>query len=126
MVRFELGELMERINMGYNTNITLASISKETGIHRTVLSRIKNHPHTTITSIHLDLLLEYFYQKLLSLEIDGDEKNLSKNVLLNFITFIPKDVVFEVEKICNGDCDRLYSRLCVTHMWNVYNKRNGS
>ena len=60
MIRFRLKELVAEKEFQEGRNITFEEISKETGIHRTTLSRISNKKGYVTTTEVLDKLCTYF------------------------------------------------------------------
>lgn len=61
MIFFKINELITKKESDKNCKISLQDISNDTGINRTVLSRMKNHNETYSTTTNtIDLLCEYF------------------------------------------------------------------
>ena len=60
MIRFRLKELIAEKGFQENRRVTLDEISKETGIHRTTLSKIANQRGYNTTTEILDKLCMYF------------------------------------------------------------------
>ncbi len=61
MIFFKINELITKKESDKNCKISLQDISNDTGINRTVLSRMKNHNETYSTTTNtINLLCEYF------------------------------------------------------------------
>ncbi|WP_323753269.1 helix-turn-helix transcriptional regulator [Marinobacter sp.] len=60
MIRFRLKELIAEKGFQENRRVTLDEVSKETGIHRTTLSKIANQRGYNTTTEILDKLCVYF------------------------------------------------------------------
>ena len=60
MIRFRLKELIAEKGFQENRRVTLDEVSKETGIHRTTLSKIANQRGYNTTTEILDKLCIYF------------------------------------------------------------------
>lgn len=60
MIRFRLKELIAEKGFQENRRVTLDEVSKETGIHRTTLSKIANQRGYNTTTEILDKLCMYF------------------------------------------------------------------
>jgi putative transcriptional regulator len=60
MIRFRLKELLAEKGFQENRRITLDEVSKQTGVHRTTLSKIANQRGYNTTTDILDKLCEYF------------------------------------------------------------------
>lgn len=60
MIRFRLKELIAEKGFQENRRVTVDEVSKETGIHRTTLSKIANQRGYNTTTEILDKLCEYF------------------------------------------------------------------
>lgn len=60
MIRFKLKELLAEKEFQEKRRITYEEISKETGIHRTTLSKIANQIGYNTTTDVLDKLCRYF------------------------------------------------------------------
>lgn len=60
MIRFRLKELLADKGFIENRRVTLDEVSKETGIHRTTLSKIANQRGYNTTTDILDKLCEFF------------------------------------------------------------------
>ena len=60
MIRFRLKELIAEKGFQENRRVTLDEVSKQTGIHRTTLSKIANQRGYNTTTDILDKLCEYF------------------------------------------------------------------
>ncbi|MBO6849340.1 MAG: helix-turn-helix transcriptional regulator [Marinobacter sp.] len=81
MIRFRLKELIAEKGFQENRRVTLDEVSKETGIHRTTLSKIANQRGYNTTTEILDRLCEFFEVPLeavaqhVDVESDGAGKN---------------------------------------------------
>lgn len=64
MIRFRLKELMAEKGFQENRRVTLDEVSKETGIHRTTLSKIANQRGYNTTTDVLDKLCKFFCVEL--------------------------------------------------------------
>lgn len=60
MIRFRLKELIAEQEFQQGRVITLAEVSKETGIHRATLSKISNERGYNTGSENIDRLCNYF------------------------------------------------------------------
>jgi putative transcriptional regulator len=60
MIRFRLKELIAEKGFQEDRRVTLDEVSKETGIHRTTLSKIANQRGYNTTTDILDKLCMYF------------------------------------------------------------------
>lgn len=60
MIRFRLKELIAEREFQQGRVITLAEVSKETGIHRATLSKISNERGYNTGSENIDRLCNYF------------------------------------------------------------------
>lgn len=60
MIRFRLKELIAEKGFQENRRVTLDEVSRETGIHRTTLSKIANQRGYNTTTEILDKLCIYF------------------------------------------------------------------
>ena len=60
MIRFRLKELIAEKGFQENRRVTLDEVSRETGIHRTTLSKIANQRGYNTTTEILDKLCMYF------------------------------------------------------------------
>ena len=60
MIRFRLKELIAEKGFQENRRVTLDEVSKDTGIHRTTLSKIANQRGYNTTTEILDKLCIYF------------------------------------------------------------------
>ena len=60
MIRFRLKELIAEKGFQENRRVTLDEVSRETGIHRTTLSKIANQRGYNTTTEILDELCMYF------------------------------------------------------------------
>lgn len=61
MIVFKINELVFKKETEKNCKISLQDIANETGIDRTVLSKMKNHSETYSTTTNtINLLCEYF------------------------------------------------------------------
>lgn len=61
MIIFKINELVIKKEKENNCKISLQDISNETGINRTVLSKMRNHSETYSTTTNtINLLCEYF------------------------------------------------------------------
>ncbi len=60
MIRFRLKELIAEKGFQENRRVTLDEVSRETGIHRTTLSKIANQRGYNTTTEILDKLCEFF------------------------------------------------------------------
>lgn len=60
MIRFRLKELLADREYREKRVITLAEVSKETGIHRATLSKIANDPECNTGTDNLDQLCKFF------------------------------------------------------------------
>lgn len=60
MIRFRLKELIAEKGFQENRRVTLDEVSKETGVHRTTLSKIANQRGYNTTTEILDKLCRYF------------------------------------------------------------------
>ncbi|QTN42151.1 helix-turn-helix domain-containing protein [Marinobacter salsuginis] len=60
MIRFRLKELIADKGFQENRRVTLDEVSRETGIHRTTLSKIANQRGYNTTTEILDKLCMYF------------------------------------------------------------------
>ena len=64
MIRFRLKELIAEKGFQENRRVTLDEVSRETGIHRTTLSKIANQRGYNTTTEILDKLCMYFGAEL--------------------------------------------------------------
>ena len=61
MIFFKINELIDKKEKENNCKVSLQDISNETGINRTVLSRMKNQSETYSTTTNtINLLCDYF------------------------------------------------------------------
>lgn len=60
MIRFRFKELLADKSFKENRRVTIEEVARETGIHRTTLSKISNKNGYSATTEVLDLLCEYF------------------------------------------------------------------
>ena len=60
MIRFRLKEVMADREFRIGKRVTFEEISRETGIHRTTLSKIAGHRGYNTTTDNIDLLCTYF------------------------------------------------------------------
>ena len=60
MIRFRLKELVADKSFNDGRRITLEEVSRETGIHRTTLSKMANQKGYNTTTDNIDKLCEYF------------------------------------------------------------------
>lgn len=81
MIRFRLKELIADKGFQENRRVTLDEISKETGIHRTTLSKIANQRGYNTTTDILDKLCVYFEVDLQELAqfVDVDDLESKDN-----------------------------------------------
>ncbi len=64
MIRFRLKELIAEKEFQDGKRLTLEQVAKDTGIHRTTLSKIANNKGYNATTDILDKLCEYFEVEL--------------------------------------------------------------
>jgi len=64
MIRFLLKEIISERSFKEGRRITLEEVSKETGIHRSTLSKIANQKGYNTTTDNLDALCRYFQCEL--------------------------------------------------------------
>ena len=60
MIRFRLRELMADYQFKTDKRLTFDELAKETGIHRTTLSKIANQKSYNTTTDNIDRLCEFF------------------------------------------------------------------
>jgi len=60
LIRFRLKELIADKEFQLGHRLTLETIAKETGIHRTTLSKIANHRGYNTTTDNIDKLCDFF------------------------------------------------------------------
>lgn len=60
MIRYRLRELMADYQFKTDKRITFDGLAKETGIHRTTLSKIANQKSYNTTTDNIDRLCEFF------------------------------------------------------------------
>lgn len=60
MIRFRLKELVADKTFNEGRRVTLEEVSKETGIHRTTLSKMANQKGYNTTTDNIDKLCNYF------------------------------------------------------------------
>ena len=60
MIRFRLKELVADKTFNEGRRVTLEEVSKETGIHRTTLSKMANQKGYNTTTDNIDKLCDYF------------------------------------------------------------------
>ncbi len=60
MIRFRLKELIADKSFQEARIVTVNEVAEATGIHRTTLNRIANHPGANTTTDNLDKLCEFF------------------------------------------------------------------
>jgi len=75
MIRFRLKERIADWEFKEGRNLTLAEIAKETGIHRTTLSKIANIRSYNTTTDNIDKLCQFFkcdVKDLMEVVIDQD------------------------------------------------------
>jgi len=81
MIRFRLKELIAEKGFQENRRVTLDEVSKETGIHRTTLSKIANQRGYNTTTEILDKLCDFFGVPLEAVaqhvDVESDEKEKS-------------------------------------------------
>lgn len=78
MIRFRLKELIAEKGFQENRRVTLDEVSRETGIHRTTLSKIANQRGYNTTTEILDKLCMYFdveLQEVAQFVEDPEEQN---------------------------------------------------
>ena len=64
MIRFKIGELIEKKEFRENRRITIGEIATETKINRMTISKIMNHRGYSTVTENLDRLCEYFACKI--------------------------------------------------------------
>jgi len=64
MIRFKFKELLAEKSFQEGRRVTLDEVSKETGIHRTTLSRLSNVKGYNVTTDVLDKLCAFFGVKI--------------------------------------------------------------
>ncbi|MEH6652218.1 MAG: helix-turn-helix transcriptional regulator [Motiliproteus sp.] len=60
MIRFRFKELLADKSFKENRRVTIEEVARETGVHRTTLSKISNKNGYSTTTEVLDSLCEYF------------------------------------------------------------------
>lgn len=60
MIRFRLAELIADKTFKEKRAVTLGEVAKDTGVHRTTLSRMANHPGANISTDVVEKLCRYF------------------------------------------------------------------
>jgi len=64
MLKVELKGLLDRLKVEIDYTPTLTELSKETGIHRTIISQLANSPAQKVSTVHIDKLLQFAFKRL--------------------------------------------------------------
>ena len=83
MIRFHLKQLIADAEFAQDRRITLDEIAKETGIHRTTLSKIANQRGYNTTTGNIDRLCDFFSCTVAQLVEYLPDKDLSARTLAN-------------------------------------------
>lgn len=64
MLKVELRSLIDRLKKEIDYSPSLSELSKETGIHRTIISQLANSPAEKVATTHIDKLIQFAFKKL--------------------------------------------------------------
>ena len=95
MLIIRLQQAMQYLQAVRKTRVSLTEIANMTGIHRKILSRIRNRPASAVKGETIDALVQFFFYELvlLSNEMSPSEELMAKVVRI-LVSVYPDDVAF--------------------------------
>jgi len=98
MIRVEIKSVLEMLEKRTGRRPTLSEISRETKIHRNVLSNLFKDPSTKVTTHDIDRLVKYAYEKLRDKDnprvrfatVRKSERELMESILKSLVVVVPE------------------------------------
>lgn len=95
MLRVMLEGLLDRYKKEGRRKITLEEIHKATGIHRKILSRLKNHPADNTYTEHIEKILVFFYYRFKEIPYQSLKgRDLMRSLVSDLIDVVPEQGTF--------------------------------
>jgi hypothetical protein len=122
MIRFNLSNLLDKLEAKEGRKITLKELSGRSGCDRNVLSRIQSKPEVIPSATVIDKLVQFFF-----FEIARDPKkphldrNRMRSVIKDFVWVFPDDERFW-ENL--PESFRNNPGIAVSELWSLYTKFN--
>ena len=92
MIRFNILNLLKKIEGKRGKRVTLKEVSEKSGCDKNALSRMVNHPEIVPSANVIDKLAQYFFHELLEVnESNLTEQELMKEIIKELITIYPDD-----------------------------------
>lgn len=119
-----LRRLMDGLGRARNKKVTVSEVARATQIHRKIVSRIYNHPHTSVKGETIDQLAQYFLAEFAL--IDKGKKGLKalmEEIVKHLVVIFPDDDSVGatlINKASLGSTEGRY--LAVTHLWDSFEK----
>lgn len=98
MIQVNLRKLLQKLENDAGIKLSISELSRKTGIHRTILSKLNNELNQTVSSDVLDSLINYSFRVLRSADPDADflnpnwqlsDKELISSLLNTLISVFP-------------------------------------
>ena len=98
MIQVNLRKLLQRLENDVGLKISISELSRKTGIHRNILSKLNNELNQVVSSDVIDSLLNYAFRVLRSSDPDTDllnpnwqlsDRELMSSLLTTLISMFP-------------------------------------
>jgi hypothetical protein len=122
MIRIDLEKMLEGLGGKLKRKVTLSEVAEQSGVHRSILSRLINKPLENTSTEHIDKLAQYFFHAYKEADAnfeDVDDPGLMQLVLGHLIQVFPEKGSYKtvIDKLSEtGDV----TNLPIYRLWEFY------